>query len=63
MKLLVLHYKDSYYKFDRIYDRHLFEVSKEGHFLVHQRNSISGDEKLVAWFKDWDYFVIEEDIE
>ena len=59
MKTLVVYIKDSYYKFEAIFDTHLYTL--EGSYLnVFQVSKIDGTETLVAVFRSWDYFIIEQ---
>ena len=57
-KELIVYVKDSYYKYQQLFVDFLYEINVEGHFCVYERLKTSGEEKLVACFRNWDYFLI-----
>lgn len=61
MKTLIVHHHNSYHKFEGVYERFLFEIEKET-LKLYQRDPHSGEERLYAAFRDWDYFLIEEEV-
>lgn len=61
MKTLVVHHGESYHKFEGAYSKFLFEIEGDV-FKLYQRDPHTGDERLYACFKDWDYFLIEEEV-
>lgn len=60
MKTLIVYIKESYYKFPELYAKHVYSLGD--HMLhVFEVSKIDGEETLVASFRNWDYFIIEED--
>jgi hypothetical protein len=60
MKTLIVYIKDSYYKFPGIFEKHIYTVD-DLLLDVYEISKVDGHESLVASFRNWDYFVIEED--
>lgn len=63
MKTIIVYIKDSCYKYPNIYEEYFFSVTDFYHLEIYKRNKFTGDESLVATFRNWDYFVIEEDVD
>lgn len=62
MKTLVIHHHESYHRFKGLYTNFLFQIEDNGRFNLYSRHPSSGEECLCACFKDWDYFLVEEEI-
>lgn len=62
MKTLVVYHKDSYYKFDDLYKRHVFELGACSILKVFEVDKITGEDRMVACFKEWCYFLIDEQV-
>ncbi len=60
-KTLIVYIGDTYYKYHRLYSECLFSVNDSSHLCVYERNIHTGEEKDVARFRTWDYFVIESE--
>lgn len=60
-KTLVVYLGDSYYKYHGIYAQHLFTINDASHLCVYERNAHTGEERDVARFRNWDYFLVESD--
>lgn len=60
MKTLIVYVKDSYYKFEDLYHKHLYVIDN-GILYLYVRNEIDGSETVIASFRTWDYFLIDED--
>ncbi len=63
MKTLTVYIKDSFHKYPDLYKFNRFEINEYKELVVHQTDMITGEEYLVAQFRTWDYFLIEEDNE
>ena len=61
MKTLVVYVKDSYYRYPELYVDFLFYADKGGDLIIYSRDTSSGEEKVCARFKTWDYFIIDEE--
>jgi len=61
MKTLIVYTRDSYYKYEELYSKHIFEVKELRVLYVYTLSKITGEEVLVACFNTWDYFIIEEE--
>lgn len=60
MKTLVVYINDSYYKFDDLFSSKIYSII-DNQLTVMQISKIDGSEHIIACFRNWDYFVIEED--
>jgi|TARA_R100000501_G_C2611056_1_gene105657 hypothetical protein len=60
-KSIVVYYKDSYYRYDGIFIDCMYQVQESGDLVVYHRDRVTGDETVAAWFRKWDYFLIEEE--
>ena len=56
---LVVYTPNAVNKFQNIYVEHLYEIDTDKNLSVYQRDEASGEEKLVAIFRTWEYFRIE----
>lgn len=61
MKTIIIYIKDSFYKYAGIYEDFQFNIDDLYHLEIFKRNKFTGEEFLVATFRNWDYFKIEED--
>ncbi len=61
MKTLVIHHHNSYHKFEEIYKTYFFEIDNDT-IKLYNRDPHTGEERLHAAFRQWDYFLIEEEI-
>jgi hypothetical protein len=57
-KTLIVYTKDSHYKYFDLFHEHIHEVC-DSDLLIYKRNTTTGEESLIAYFKTWDYFIIE----
>ena len=60
MKQLIVYAADSYFKYQQVYERILYEVCGDQILRVHERDGITGEEREIAVFKNWDYLQVEE---
>lgn len=61
MKTLIIYHNNSLHKFEEAYQKFLFEM--DGEILkVFKRCPTSGEETLHAAFRNWDYYILEEEI-
>ncbi len=62
MKTLIVYANDSVYKYNDLYLLHCYEIDENKILKVTRRNLQTGEERDFACFKEWDYFIIEEEI-
>lgn len=62
-KTLIVYMGESYYKYHGLYSEYLFNVNNDSHLCVYERDAHTGEEKDVARFRSWDYFIVESDCE
>lgn len=60
-KTLTVYHKDSYYRYHKLFDEKLYNVLEDGDLVIYERDPFTGNETLIARFRIWDYFLIEED--
>jgi hypothetical protein len=60
MKTLTIYISNSFFKYEGIYGEHRYEVTELKHLQIFKCDKYSGEENLVSYFKNWDYFIIEE---
>ena len=61
MKRLVVYHSGSIDKFQPLYDTITYSLEEEL-LVVRERDRFTGEEVLIAAFKEWDYFIIENDL-
>jgi len=61
MKILTVYEKNSFYRYQDVYVSHEFEITDQNNLIVYKRDDITGESNLLAHFKNWDYFTIEEE--
>lgn len=63
MKTLTISSQDSVFTYPHVYDEYEYDVNMNSseHLRVNKRDSITGQSFVVAHFKNWDYFIIDED--
>jgi len=61
MKTLVVYVKGSTYKFREVPKRFLYAIDKSNLLQVFARNPETGEESMAASFKDWEYFLVEQE--
>lgn len=59
-KTLAVYACGSMYRYDNLFKDHLWEVDHERMLLVMKINRCTGESEIVAYFRKWDYFVIEK---
>lgn len=57
-KRLIVYVANSYYRYPRLYEEHLYEINEQNVLTVYERNVHSGEETVCSVFRTWDYFVI-----
>jgi len=57
-RTLIVYVNDSHYKYYNLFVDHLYEIS-DSNLIVYSRDSSSGEEKTIACFRTWDYFIID----
>lgn len=62
MKTLHVYRGSSFWRFENIGGDFIFSVSEPNSLQIYKRNRINGEESLYAGFKDWDYFLIDEEV-
>ncbi len=63
MKTLSIYHKESYQKYNEIYRGYTFEIDDNAILRIFQISNTTGEPKLIACYKEWDYFRIDEDLE
>lgn len=58
-RTLLIYTKDSCYKYFDLFADHLYVVDEDGDIIVYSRDVCTGDESLIARFRNWDYFLVE----
>ena len=58
-KTLIVYCNESHYKYYDLFVEHLYEVTDAGHLIIYQHDTVTGDDAECAYFKKWDYFLIE----
>lgn len=56
---LLVYTRESCYKYFDLFSEHFYEVAECGDIIVYVRDKCTGDERVMARFKVWDYFIIE----
>lgn len=63
MKSLCIYHKESYQKYYEIYSSHTFEIDESAILRIFKLSKSTGEPKLIACYRKWDYFKIDEDFE
>lgn len=61
MRILVVYWEGSYQKFADLYRLYLFEIDEKNILKVYKIDQVTHEEHLIAAFRTWNYFLIEED--
>ena len=61
MKNLTVYYERGYQRFPNVYIDFMFEKQDDGALIITEKDSITGEERIVAAFNKWDYLLIEEE--
>ena len=59
MKTLKVYTSTSHQVYSRLYEEHLYEIDKDNLLTIIKRNTSTGEEVLIACFRNWEYFIIE----
>lgn len=58
-KTLIIYHNDSFSRYYDLYQLCTYDINSYGHLSVYARDRVTGDDPLVAYFRNWDYFIIE----
>lgn len=61
MKTLTVYHNDSYQRYQELYSSYTFEIDDLGILRIFKLSKITGIPILIACYKEWTYFRIEED--
>ena len=59
MKTLKIYTPSTFITYINLHQYHLYEIDDKNNLIVWERNDYTGEENLVATFRNWDYFTIE----
>lgn len=61
MKRIKVSYPSGFRIFENLFSTYLYDVNEDLHLLVYKRDETTGSEKLLAHYKTWDYFEIDDE--
>lgn len=63
MKNLCIYHKESYQKYNQLYTSYTFEIDETLILQIFKLSKTTGEPQLIACYKEWDYFMIDEDLD